>query len=105
MGSYIGEADLYWTKIAFQNKLHSSSGKILIECTGFLKLLFEFPLIQARGVQTGCVFCLQVEGPAPTRRACKWGSLYQGGEQPTARLLNVMKIVAVKNATLEFPIF
>lgn len=50
----MGEADLYWTKTAFQNKLHSSSGKILIECTGFLKLQNvilkkEFPLIQARG--------------------------------------------------------
>ena len=38
MGTYIGEADLYWTKTAFQNKLHSSSGKISFECTGFLKL-------------------------------------------------------------------
>ena len=65
----------------------------------------EFPSTEARGVQTGCVFCLQVEGPAQTRRACKWGSLCQGGEQPTARLLNVMKIVAVKNATSEFPFF
>ena len=34
----MGEADLYWTKTAFQNKLHSSSGKMLFQCTGFLKL-------------------------------------------------------------------
>lgn len=58
----------------------------------------EFSLIQARGASKWVCFLLQVERPAPTRRACKWGSLCQGRKQPTARLLNVMKIVAVKNA-------